>query len=121
MSKMTVEERRRRRFSKEFRKEVVGLIERGEISITDASRLYEVKAQNVREWVKRFGKGEYPQQIVIQSTKDVRRLEELERENRKLKEMIGTQQVKVVYLETLVALAKEKLGKEFEKKCDSHS
>jgi hypothetical protein len=34
--------------------------------------------------------------------------------------MLGTQQMKVVYLETLVSLAKEELGEDFEKKFDSH-
>ncbi len=117
---MNVEERRRRRFSEAFRKEVVVKIEKGEMTVVDASRLYEVKAQNVKNWLMKFGKKEYPPALLVQSHKDVTRLKDLEKENKQLKEMLGTQHMKVVYLETLLTLAKEELGADFEKKFDSH-
>lgn len=118
--KMTVEERRRRRFSKEFRQEVVEMIEEGKMTVIEASRLYEVKSQNVRAWIKKYGKKEYPTPILVQSTKDIVRLRELEKENRRLKEALGSQQMKVVYLEAVLTLAKEELGEDFEKKYDTH-
>jgi transposase len=117
--KMTVEERRRRRFSKEFRQEVVEMIEEGKMTVIEASRLYEVKSQNVRAWIKKYGKKEYPTPILVQSTKDIVRLRELEKENRRLKEVLGSQQMKVVYLEAVLTLAKEELGEDFEKKYDT--
>lgn len=117
---MTVEERRRRRFSEEFRQEVVRMIEEGKMTVIEASRLYEVKSQNVRGWIKNYGKKEYPTPILVQSTRDIVRLRELEKENRRLKEALGTQQMKVVYLEAVLTLAKEELGEDFEKKCDTH-
>lgn len=113
---MTVEERRRRRFSEAFRKEQVALIESKQLTIAEVSRLYEVKADNVRRWVHKFGKKPYPEQIIIQSSRDVDRVRELERENTKLKEQLGDDRMRIVYLEGLLQLAKEQLGEDFEKK-----
>lgn len=120
MAKMTVEERRRRRFGEEFRKEIVRLIEGGGMTIAEAGRLYEVKPASVKRWLLKFGKGEYPKPILVQGMKDVNRVRDLERENQRLKEALGTQQMKLVYFEELIKLAKEELGDDFEKKYKSH-
>lgn len=113
---MTVEERRRRRFSEPFRKEQVALIEGGKITVAEVSRLYEVKQSSVREWLKKYGTIELAPPILIQSSKEIDRLRELEKENRNLKQIIGTQQVRLIYMEELVKMAKERLGPGFEKK-----
>ncbi|MEZ5032957.1 MAG: hypothetical protein R2787_16325 [Saprospiraceae bacterium] len=39
----------------------------------------------------------------------------LEKENQSLKQYIGEQQMRLVYMEQLLALAKERLGNDFEK------
>ena len=113
---MTTEERRRRRFSEPFRKEQVKLIESGKLSIIEVSRLYQVKAQNVRRWLEKYGKEKLPEMIMIQSSSEINRLKELEKENLKLKQVIGEQQVKLIYQEELLGFAKGLLGKDFEKK-----
>lgn len=118
--KMTVEERRRRRFSEDFRKEQVALIERGELTVVEVGRLYEVRPENVRRWLVKYGKQKLPERVIIQSSRDVDRLRSLERENKALKEFIGDQRVRMVYMEGLLELAKERLGGDFEKKCNSH-
>lgn len=116
LEEMTTEERRRRRFSEEFRKEQVKLIESGKLTIAEASRLYEVKRANVRGWLLKYGNQELPGRILISSIKEVDRIKELEKENRRLKELIGSQQVELVYKEELLKLARERLGDSFEKK-----
>lgn len=113
---MTTEERRRRRFSKEFRKEQVKLIESGELTILEVSRLYEVKTASIKRWVNKFGSMQLPAPIIISSSSEVDRLRELEKEVKKLTQVIGTQQIKIVYYENLVELVKERLGEDFEKK-----
>jgi transposase-like protein len=117
---MTVEERRRRRFGEEMRKQIVRLIESKELTLVEAGRVYEVKPASIKRWILKYGKGDYPKPILVQGMKDVNRLRDLEKENRRLKEMIGSQQVQLVYLGEVVKLAKEHLGEDFEKKCKSH-
>lgn len=112
---MTSEERRRRRFSEEFKKEQVHLIESGKVTIREVSKLYEVNADNVRKWLDRLGKKERPGRILVSSPKEYNRLQELEKENRKLTELIGKQQIELIYKNELIQKAEERLGKDFKK------
>jgi len=113
---MTEDERRRRRFSEAFRKEQVSLIELGKTTIGEVSKRYHVKTQSVRAWLVRFGKKSLPGRIMVTTGKDFDRIVGLEKENRKLVELIGSQQVELVYKDSLLRLAREKLGDHFEKK-----
>ena len=113
---MTVEERRRRRFSEKFRKEQVSLIESGQRKISEVCRLYEVKYESVKRWVDKYGSREQPGQIVIQTQAEVNRIKELEKQASHYKEVIGEQQVELLYLRECLSLAREKLGEDFEKK-----
>ena len=62
---MTEEERRRRRFSEEFRKAQVALYESGKMSITDICWLHHVKRDSVMRWVIRFGSKPRKEKIVV--------------------------------------------------------
>lgn len=113
---MRLEERRRRRFSESFRKEMVGLIEAKKVTVAEVSMMYEVKQENVRRWLKKYGTKQLPKPIIVRSPKEINKFKELERENKELKQIIGTMQVELVYTKKLIELAKEKLGEDFEKK-----
>lgn len=113
---MTEDERRRRRFSEEFRKEQVRLIETGKTTVGEVAKRYHVKTQSVKVWLIRLGKKSVPGRIMITTGKEFDRIVDLEKENRKLVELIGRQQVELVYKDGLLRLAKEKLGDDFEKK-----
>lgn len=113
---MTTDERRRRRFSEVFKQEQVALIEAGKVTIKHVSVLYEVKLENVRRWVKKYGKIELSPSILIQSPDEINRIKELENATSNQKRIIGEQQIRILYLEEVVRLAKVKLGADFEKK-----
>lgn len=113
---MTTEERRRRRFSEDFRKEQVCLIENGKVTIQEVCSLYQVKRSSVMFWIDRFGKRPQAGKIIISNGKEFSRIRELEKEIKKLLELIGRQRVELVYQSELIGLAKDKLGEDFEKK-----
>lgn len=116
MRKLTTEERRRRRFTEAFKKEQVGLLDRGEATLSEISRMYQVKPDNVKRWVRKYGQQAIPETIVIGSRNDYDHMKVLEKENQLLKQYIGEQQMRLVYMEQVIALAKERLGNDFEKK-----
>lgn len=116
MRKLTTEERRRRRFTEAFRKEQVGLLDRGEATIAQVSRQYQVKADSIKRWVRKYSKQSIPEAIVIGCRDDYDHMKVLENENLRLKQYIGEQQMRLVYMEQVIALAKERLGNDFEKK-----
>ena len=113
---MTVEERRRRRFSEEFRKQQVELIESGRITKEEVSRLYEVKVNSIIRWLKKYGKNPLPGRILVSNGKEYDRIGELQKENERLLQLIKKQQVELVYKSGLIKLAKDKLREDFEKK-----
>jgi transposase-like protein len=113
---MTIEERRRRRFSEEFRKQQVVLIESGKTTVSEVSKLYEVKTANVRRWLKKYGKKKLPEPILITNADEYGRIKRLEAEVKKLKEIIGDQQVELIVKSELIRLAEEKLGEDLKKK-----
>ena len=113
---MTTEERKRRRFSSEFRKEQVRLYELGELTIPEICRLHECCYDTVKNWIKKFGTKPYPSSMMVRTGKEVDRLRDLEKENAKLKQIIGEQQVELYYKSKMLDLAKERLGEDFEKK-----
>lgn len=113
---MTSEERRRRRFSEEFRREQVKFIESGQLSIKEACKLFEVKRESVLLWIKRFGTTKPPERILISNGSEYERVKRLESEVKKLKEIIGQQQIELIANAELIRLAEEKLGEDFKKK-----
>lgn len=113
---MTSEERRLRRFSEDFRKEQVRIIEAGEMTIGEVSRLYEVKRESVRNWLIKYGTKPVSQQIVLHTSSDVNRFRDLEGQVKQLQELIGRLHVELVYKNELIEKAKETLGPDFEKK-----
>lgn len=113
---MTSEERKNRRFSEDFRREQVRLIESGKCTIAQVSRLYEVKRDNVRRWLQNYGTKPLPKLTVINTEEDINRIKDLEHEVAELKRIIGQMHVEMVYKDELVYLAKEQLGADFEKK-----
>lgn len=117
---MTTEARRKRRFSESFRKEQVKLIESGQATIAEVSRRYEVRANSVHKWIRKYGsKKERPGLTVIGSKDDFDRLAELEKTHKSLQILFGEQQIQLVRLQKLLDLAKAELGEDFEKKVKS--
>jgi len=110
MKHLTTEERRRRRFGTAFKQEVVRQIESGETSVRAISIEYQVKAQNVRCWLKKFGKKELPEQIVVTIQSEIHRLVDLEKEIKRLNEIIGQQQVKLICKDKLLEVYQEQYG-----------
>jgi len=78
--------------------------------------MYQVKADCVKRWVRKYSQNAIPEPIVIGSRNDYDHMKVLEKENQSLKQYIGEQQMRLVYMEQLLALAKERLGNDFEKK-----
>lgn len=112
---MTSKERHQRRFDDKFRRDQVKLIEAGELTISDVSRLYNVRWNSVKRWVEKFGEKPYGG-VVIQSREEINRIKDLEKKNAHLEKLLGQQQVKMTYLEECLSLAKEQLEADFEKK-----
>ena len=113
---MTVKERRSRRFSETFKRQIVSQIDREEITIKHVSVLYEVKADNVKRWVKQFGKSELPVPILIQTVDETSVIKDLKKKNEQLTNVIADSSIELLMLKATLKSYQEKYGYEHEKK-----
>lgn len=73
--KMTSSERRRRRFSENFKIQKVKEIERGQTKISELSREYQVTTTNIHRWIHKYGTmKDKPERMVIETESDTKQL-----------------------------------------------
>ena len=78
--------RHRRAFTPEFKAEIVELCQRGDRSVGQVARDFDLTETAVREWVKQAGRDEGTRQDGGLTSADRKELAELRRENRRLRE-----------------------------------
>jgi transposase len=80
------ESRPRRSFTAEFKAEIVELCQRGDRSVGQVARDFDLTETAVREWVKQAGRDAGTRQDGGLTTAERKELAELRRENRRLRE-----------------------------------
>ncbi|MBL0026635.1 MAG: transposase [Saprospiraceae bacterium] len=70
----------------------------------------------VYQWVKKFGKATRPDKIVIESDSDYLKVLELQKDKSNLERIVGKQQIRIDYYETLIEMIKEHYKEDMEKK-----
>ena len=86
MESMGKKPRRRRSFTPEFKAEIVELCQRGDRSVGQVSRDFDLTETAVREWVRQAGRDAGPRQDGGLATAERQELAQLRRENRRLRE-----------------------------------
>ena len=108
--------KRVRTFSPSLKKEKVKMIEEGQVTVLQISRLYEVSRKAVYTWIKQYGKLPPTERFVVEKKSEAVKNIELLNKIEKLERVIGQQQVKIQYKEKVIELGSELLGKDIEKK-----
>jgi transposase len=86
MESMGNKPRRRRSFTPEFKAEIVELCQRGDRSVGQVARDFDLTETAVREWVKQAGRDRGTRQDGGLASTERQELAELRRENRRLRE-----------------------------------
>lgn len=113
---MTVDERRNRRFSEEFRRKQVSLIENNLTTMKEVSIKYEVKQDSVKGWLKKFGNKNYSKQVLVISAEEVNRIRDQDKEIKAIKQIVAEVHIRNVYLESVLSVIKKEYGSDWEKK-----
>jgi transposase len=117
---MRKNEKVRRTFSTEFKKEKVTLIEQGKLRVSDVCKIYEVSQTAVRKWLVKYGKSYLKtERIVVEKISEEFKNLELLKKIAELERVIGKQQLQLIYKEAVIQIASEELGEDLEKKFDS--
>lgn len=115
---LSIQERRRRSFSDNFKRGKVEEIERGMSSVTEISNQYCVSKTAVYKWISKFGsQKEKEERLILESMSDTRALQELKHRIAELERMIGQKQIEIDFYKKMIDLAEEEYGVEIKKKC----
>jgi transposase-like protein len=108
-----------RTFSEEFKKEKVKLISEGKVSVLELSRIYQVSVNAVYKWIAKYSTLPKTERIVVEKVSESAKNVELMKKIGDLERVVGKQQLKMIYLETVIECSNELTGEDFEKKYKS--
>ena len=115
--KQSVGERRRRRFSEEFKRKKVLEIERKITTIVNIAREYEVSEPTVCRWINQYGSDSMKGvRTIVEIESDTRKLLELRAKIAELERIVGQKQVQIEFRDKIIDLAEQAYGVDIKKK-----
>ena len=115
--KQSSEERKMRKFSKEFKLKKVKEIEQKKTRVVDVCKEYEVSDVSVYKWLKIYGSQKQTKaRTIVESESDTRKLIELKVRLAELERIVGQKQVLIDFQLKVIELAEEEYGVDIKKK-----
>jgi len=117
---LSASERRKRRFSDEFKKQKVKELELKQTTVLEVSRAYQVSTKNVYGWLDKFGKSyKKDVRLIVEMESDTKMLLELKAKIAELERVIGQKQLTIDFQAKMIDLAEEVYGVDIKKKLES--
>ncbi|NJW54235.1 transposase [Salinimicrobium oceani] len=108
--------KKHRRYSDEFKRQIVADYESGEFSVRQLERLHGVSDQSIYNWIYKFSTfNEKGFRVVEMKDSSSKKLQELEAKNKELEAALGRKQIQLDYLEKMIELAKSELDIDIKK------
>jgi transposase len=97
------------RYSLAFRQKVVSEIERGELTVAQAQKVYDIHGgHTIQNWIKKFGKNHLLSKVVrIEMKDETDKIKELERQKRELESALAQAHLKIITLESTLECVEE--------------
>lgn len=115
--KLTIEERRKRSFSDNFKIQKVREIECGKIKVSELCKEYQVSGTNVYRWIRKFGTMKNKtERVIVETESDTKQLLELKKRIAELEKIIGQKQILLDFKDKIIELAEETYGVDIKKK-----
>ena|SRR5436190_13339112 len=106
--RQSTEERRRRKFSEEFKRKKVAEIDQKISTVSEVAKQYDVRLDNVEKWVKKFSTNPMRGvRVIVESESDTRKLIEMRTKIADLERIIGQKQVQIEFKDKMIELAEE--------------
>ena len=117
MEKLTIEERRRRRFSESFKRKKVQEIESGQTKISEICRVYQIRRPNVERWRRKYGSMQQKKErLIVETESDTLKVIELQKRVAELERIIGQKQIEIDFKDKMIDLAEEVYHVDIKKK-----
>ncbi len=117
---LSTEERRKRTFSEEFKKQKVKEIERKQTTVLEVSKAYQVRANNVYKWIDKYSlKDKNGVRLVVEMESETKRVLALLQKVAELERIVGQKQIVIDFQEKMIELAEQEYNVDIKKKFDS--
>ncbi|AVR43854.1 transposase [Christiangramia fulva] len=108
--------RKHRRYSDEFKKQIVADFEIGKFSVYQLSRLHGVHSTLIYRWIYKFSTfNEKGVRVVEMENSSSKKMKEMEARIKELEAALGRKQIQVDYFEKMIELAKTELDIDIKK------
>lgn len=108
--------RKHRKFSDDFKRDLVKSFESGKYSVAELGRLHGIKDPIIYNWIYKFSN--YNQKgfrMVEHTESSSKKLKELEAKIKSLEAVIGQKQIKIDFLEKMIDIAQDELNIDIKK------
>ena len=117
LEKLSLPERRRRRFSDNFKLEKVRSLEMGRVTVVELCKQYTVSATSVYRWIDKFGLNkDETERLVVETKSDTQELLALKKKVAELEQIVGQKQILIDFKDKMIDIAEEMYGIEIKKK-----
>jgi transposase-like protein len=108
--------KKRRKYSEEFKRNIVTEFESGSLSVSQISRLYTIAEKSIYRWIYKFSIfNEKESRIIEMKESSTKKLKELEKKVKELERIVGQKQISIDYLEKMIEIAKDELDIDIKK------
>lgn len=112
----------RRRFSEEFKQEIVKAIDQGQLRVRAVVKEYAVSSTSVYHWLGRYSVHyRRATRVIVEKQSTEQKLKELRARIAELERTVGQKQMRIDYLEKVIEVADKELGTEIKKKSERPS
>ncbi len=113
----SIDERRRRTFSEEFKRKKVREIDQKITTIAQICREYEVRACSVGKWLTKFSTNRMKSvRTIVESDSDTRKIFDQQQKIAELERIIGQKQLQIDFQAKMMDLAEQEYGIDIKKK-----
>ncbi len=109
-------ERRKRVFSTDFKRQKVKEIELKKTTVSEVSRVYQVRQNNVYKWIEKYSSNyKKSVRLIVEMESDTKKLQELKAKVAELERIIGQKQLIIDFQAKMIDLAEESYGIDIKK------
>lgn len=117
---LTLQERKARHFSKNFKIIKVREIESGVITVTQVKNQYQVTYATIYRWIHKFGSmAKKQERLIVETQSDTQELLALKKRVAELERIVGQKQILIDFKDKMIEIAEEQYGVDIKKKFSS--
>lgn len=108
--------KRQRQFSEDFKLRMVELYEKGQHSVPELEKIYDISNSTIYSWIYKYSRYNKKKILVVEmKDSQSKKIKELEERNKELERALGQKQMNIDYLEKMIEIAKEELNIDIKK------